>query len=247
MKIRILKIEIVVICILLVALFFMFRSNPIKPSKDVVEGLAFLEQEEKKNVASAQEKVTKAQSALATPIPREGSYPERYAHAVIIGDSIAEACHEYGLLPKSIDLAVRGRRTDNSYDEVNTAIMLAPEHIFLCLGMNDLVFVAGNEKVFIKQYEDLIHAIQQGIPNAKIYVNSILPMTDVGYQETPYNKYDRKFNVEIKKMCEKMGITYIDNDVIIDRDPAKFEQDGIHPTYPFYSVWLEYMAGYAGI
>ena len=156
MKIRILKIEIVVICILLIALFFMFRANPVKPSDEVLKGLAFLDKEEKKDVASAQEKVTKAQSALEQPVPREGSYPERYAHAVIVGDSIAEACLDYGLLPKSVNLAVRGTRTDNAYDQVNTAIMLAPEQVFLCLGMNDLVFVAGDEKVFIKQYEDLL-------------------------------------------------------------------------------------------
>ena len=228
-------------------LILQLKPKPDVVIKDVQQGLSYIQKQEKQDVTKVQKEVTKAQKKLERPKKKKGTYQERYQHSVIIGDSIAEACLDYRILTASVDLAVRGKRTDNSIDQAYQAIALAPEHVFVCLGMNDLIFVRGNEKQFIAQYKELIQTLKKGLPEAKIYVNSILPMTDVGYKQTKHNKKDKVFNREIEKMCEEMDLVYIDNDEIIEPDPKNYEADGIHPTYPFYPLWLDYMASFANI
>ena len=216
-------------------------------SQKVSDGLHKLQQLENKDIKDVQRKISLATTKMNqnnSQVP----FSQRYQSSVIIGDSIAEALLDYRVLDRTIVLASRGTRCDSLDDQIQSATYLSPQNIFICVGMNDLVFNRGDSDLFISKYKHTIAHIREVLPDANIFINSILPMTSVGYQETKYNHLDCVFNKAIIAMCEEMNITYIDNDMLIDgEDVDAYESDGIHPKYGFYPMWLDYMASQAGI
>lgn len=244
--------SIVFVLSIVLCIFFINNQVDTTVNKDVELGISMLKKEEKKSVADAQTHIDQIEKELEEQNNKNHnnsakSFKIRYQNSVILGDSIAEAILDYRILPQTNVLAVRGRRTDNSQNEINTAISLSPKYIFLCFGMNDLPYCRGNEKRFIAQYKSMIQQLQNALPNAKIYVNSIVPMTEKGYQNNKYNKNDKKFNDAMKKMCIDLKIMYLDNDSLIHGNLFDYESDGIHPKYNFYPKWLQFMAESAGI
>lgn len=151
------------------------------------------------------------------------------------------------MLPATNVLAVRGRRTDNCDDEIRSAIALAPRDIFLSYGMNDLGYCRGNSAIFIAQYEKQIKKLQKALPNANIYINSLIPTDAAARQANPVFRHYSDFNKALQKMCKKLHITYIDNTKLMDWHTATYEQDGIHPKYAYYPIWLAHMASEAGL
>ncbi len=239
-------------CIVIIFLFYNISHHFRSTSKEVQLGISMLEQEQNKSVSDAQKHIKEVENELKKEKNKEAnismaSFKNRYQNSVILGDSIAEAILDYRILPKNNVLAIRGRRTDNSQDEINMAISLVPNNVFLCYGMNDLPYCRGNEKRFIEQYKSMILQLKNALPSTRIYVNSIVPMTKKGYQSGKYNKKDKTFNEAMKRMCKELGVVYLDNDYLIDGNASDYECDGIHPKYNFYPKWLNYMAQSAGI
>lgn len=175
------------------------------------------------------------------------SFAVRFENTVIMGDSLSQALLDYRLLNANEVLAYRGRRTDNIDKEIQKVIQLAPDKIFMGYGMNDLEYVRGNAKRFVDTYKMQIQKIKKALPNAKIYINSILPIHEKAIAQKPvYGSY-KAFNTALKQMCEDNQITYIDNSDLMDWNSSVYERDGIHPLYPYYPIWLQHMAEIAGV
>lgn len=241
----------IALCFLL-SLFFIHQHIETKSDEDLKNGLSKLHAATHKDLNDVTANVQKVgkqieekkrQNAIKSNLPM----PSRFKNTVILGDSLSEAFLDYHLLPQNIVLASRGKRTDNCDIELQSAISLSPEKIFLSFGMNDLPYCRGNAQRFIKQYKELVTTIQKQLPDTKIYINSIIPMNERGYAEDKNMRKDKAFNTALKSMCKEMHITYINNDSLIDGSGERYERDGIHPKYAFYPLWLSYMAETAGI
>ena len=136
----------------------------------------------------------KRQSAIKSNLPMSS----RFKNTVILGDSLSEAFLDYRLLPQNIVLASRGKRTDNCDTEIQSAISLSPDKVFLSFGMNDLLYCRGNAQRFINQYKKLVTTIQKQLPDTKIYINSIIPMNENGYATDNNMRKDKAFNTALK-------------------------------------------------
>lgn len=152
---------------------------------------------------------------------------DKFSNSVILGDSRAESIVSYEILNNSSVVAYKGRNLISAQKEgdINKAINLAPKNIFLTYGLNDIQ-IYGNPSDFIKEYEKIIKDIQNKLPNTKIYVNSIFRVNSKAISKSPALKNVPEFNTAILKMCNKLGVTYIDGSSIVDE--SLYEADGIH-------------------
>ena len=108
----------------------------------------------------------------------------------------------------------------------------------MAYGMNDLLLFNGDSKKFINQYEKLINEVKKGLPNTEIYICSVLPVEQKAINKKSAFKQYTDFNIDLEKMCEKLGIKYIKTDDLLDGHSEFYEGDGIHMKPSFYPVWL---------
>lgn len=117
--------------------------------------------------------------------------------------------------------------------------------VYLMMGINELGWVYSN--VFIKKYEEVINAIQDINPDAIIYVQSILPVSEKVSQEHSYIKNDKivKYNKLLLEMSAKKKVYYVNVfESMINESGALPEEaafDGIHLKKKYCKVWLEYL------
>jgi len=164
----------------------------------------------------------------------------RFGNAVILGDSIVEGLYAYQLLDANQAIYKRGRRINNCDEEINKAVQLSPEALFLNYGMNDLIYFRGDAQLFIAAYEETVNHIRRKLPHTSIYVNSILPIDAHAIASTPSFAYVDAFNQALQTYCEKENLMFIDNTKLL-KNSADYESAGVHPKSSFYPLWLEHM------
>lgn len=246
--------RIVIISVTMLATGFV-GFNVLPRDKEVGEyqiekskGISKLNSLNSMSLQTAQNKVKKAkQKIVSKQQQNQVTFSTRFENSVILGDSMPEALIDYRLLFSNTVLAIRGRRSDTCDEEINKAIQLSPQHIFLCYGMNDIPYYRKNITTFITNYTKQINKLKKALPNSKIYINSIIPMADFVYRDNPIYRQDKKYNQELQKMCEQLHVNYIDNSQTMNWTTATYEFDGMHPKFPYYPLWLNHMAEAANI
>lgn len=172
---------------------------------------------------------------------------QQFQNTVVLGDSIAAGLIEYGILSDEVIYAKRGLRSDNSDIFIDQMLESSPDIIFLELGMNDLEYCQGDSDLFKSQYMTLLERIHTSVPDAKIYINAILPMDELAMEHMPIYENYENFNIVLMELCDSQNATYIDNNFILQDMEDKYEFDGIHPKYNFYQKWAQNMAYIAGL
>lgn len=170
-----------------------------------------------------------------------------YEDSVLLGDSIAESILDFRLLRKNNVLARRGKCIDMIDEDIEKVFVLCPKIIYMEFGKNDILHFHKDVKAFISVYAEKILKIKDTLPDVKIYVNSIIPMQKEVMEKNGGQAVLDEFNEGLYLMCQHFHLTYIDNQALIDWNDDTFEFDGIHPKYPYYSLWLAHMAKTAGV
>lgn len=81
--------------------------------------------------------------------------------------------------------------------------------VYLWFGLND---VGGSETSFVKNYQKLIDGVKQAMPDAEIYVISVLSVTQAFADSSKFgvtNSNIKKFNDAIYRMCEDYGYRFV--------------------------------------
>lgn len=168
----------------------------------------------------------------------------KYEDSLILGDSQAEAFIAYKVLDDSEVIAHKGAHIKDVNSEYDKIVNLNPKNIFLTYGVNDLGMY-GTKEEFIAVYKKVIQDLQAGLPETKIYVNLIFPVTSAAIAQQSHLARWESFNEGIKAMCTELGITCIDSNSLVSAEA--YEPDGIHMVYSFYNSWAEYMAEVADL
>ena len=170
------------------------------------------------------------------------SNKEYFSKDLFMGDSITEAISYYEVLDDPSVIAKKGETTLKAQESIDAVVSKNPERIFMMYGMNDLLYFS-NSSDFIKEYSKLIAEIQKKLPEAKIYVQSILPVEEKAVSKNKMFSRNRvnDFNKAIDKMTNDLGVNYIDLTSIIESKDSFYESDGIHPKPNFYNIWLDYL------
>ncbi|WP_215224656.1 GDSL-type esterase/lipase family protein [Echinicola shivajiensis] len=168
---------------------------------------------------------------------------------VFLGNSITEKGEWQELLPE-FTVANRGIGGDNTFGvlaRLDNIIALQPEHLFICIGINDLGRGLPVETI-VKNHNRIIQKLKNQLPQTKIYIQSILPLNE------EVLKYDYlknkggsiiKLNHHLQILCKNRGITFVEINKIMSTPTGELKKeltiDGIHLKPEAYFLWAEYL------
>lgn len=171
------------------------------------------------------------------------------ADVVFFGDSITAYSdfQEYfdGEGVDIVELGLYGDNLENMDERVEMITYVSPEKIFLLGGINELR--DNNLDKTVEHYEALLDHIQSACPNAELYIQSVLPVSDEKSKDYASNETIVAFNEEIKKIAEQRGLTYIDLYSLLEKDGyinPSYTTDGLHISDAGYTIWGEAIRDY---
>lgn len=180
-----------------------------------------------------------------------------FSAAVFLGDSRTEGLSLYGGLTEAMFFTQKGMTVDSIYTKpaiatsagkltVMQALEQQPfEQVFIMLGINELGYVYSD--IFISRYEKIIDGIREINPQAKIYIQAILPVTKARSQKDAVfnNNRIQEYNALLREMSQRKEVTYLETDqAVADAEgclPAEASTDGVHLTAEYYKKWGDYL------
>ena len=139
---------------------------------------------------------------------------------------------------KSINLGYVGEDVKGMLRRVDAIKAVKPKKVFLMAGINGLQQQTMEE--FEYWYVALVDAIRESVPEAELYIESILPVTS--YSDYCDNEKIREANAILQRMAEEKGLTYLDiySQYAVNRAlPDEMSYDGLHLTQDAYLIWYE--------
>ena len=213
--------------------------------------------------------ISPSQSPAATPTPEQQAYdyskpvPQReavedsyFADAVFIGDSRTEGFLMYSGLKGTQSLYYTGLNVHSIFNNETIAVdgkkvpvMTALEgmnfkKVYIMLGVNELGWPSAH--TFAVEYAKVIDKILEINPDAQVYVQAIIPVTQAKSDASTVYTNDnvKKFNEEILAMTEEKRVYYVDTANGLAPDgvlPADAAVDGVHLKKDYCVKWLEYL------
>lgn len=169
-------------------------------------------------------------------------YKEIFKDSLFIGDSITDSLSGYEMINDRNIIAKLGLTASKAKNEIGNVEDRNFSNIYILFGMNDILTGIDTQK-FVQDYIDLINIIRKKLPNANIYVQSILPVSSNVQNKKPLltNLRIEEFNNGLIRMCKDENINYINLRPLLEGKEDLREPDGIHPKYAFYGQWLNYL------
>lgn len=146
---------------------------------------------------------------------------------------------------KIINLGYSGDNTLGMIKRIPMLQACHPKKIFIMAGTNDIFHVSVDE--FIERYNNLLNAIHDSIPTAKIYLESIMPMNQDMKDGSPSDEKIRHANTKIAEIAKIRGLKYLDVYSLYVKDgklPAEITKDGIHLFPEKYDRWAKLIESY---
>ncbi len=213
-------------------------------TKAAVDAIRAMEGEDVAEIEARIQEVEK-QERLAEEEYKNRPLSEKFAYAAIMGDSITTGFLEYEVLDSSHVVAEKGVHLSELEEMIGTLESLSPQTVFLALGLNDVSATDGDTGAFTESYQAVLTDIRTRLPEAKIYINGILPVQEKAIEKYPAYANISSYNEALAAICGEEGITFIDNTELVKEE--YYEEDGEHMKANFYPVWAERMAEVAGI
>lgn len=182
--------------------------------------------------------------------------------AVFIGDSRTRSLQLYSGLENTTFLADTGltiytvldkKLTPSTDTEKTTVQEYLTEHqfkkVYLMLGINELG--TGSAESFGNSYMEVIRTIQELQPDAIIYLQAIMNISQSKEEEHTYinNEEIAERNEVLKTFADNTKIFWLDaNSAVCDEDGfliADYTFDGVHLKAKFVSVWLDWLKSHA--
>lgn len=214
---------------------------------DITEGLQIIEQAEAAEVTAIETKIQnlEEQEKKEAEVEDTRSIKEIFTSAVVMGDSITAGFSEYDILNASSVVAEIGAGLEGTEDQIGKVKEINPQVVFLSYGMNDILSTQGDTDTFINNYKAVIKELQKEVPNTKIFVNSIFPVSRQEREREPIFEQLDLYNEALREMCDKQQIAYVDNTELVSE--RYYEEDGVHFKPDFYPVWADRMAEVAAL
>lgn len=177
--------------------------------------------------------------------------------AVFIGDSRTEGLFLNTSLSNATSFAHMGLMVDTVFTKplfnvngekvpVIDAMKKAEfSKVYIMLGINETGWAYSS--IFIQKYGEIIDAIREINPDALIYVQAILPVSQKVSSTHSYVKNPKitEYNQLLLQMAEERQAYYIDTDSAVAGEggslPDDAAPDGIHLVRSYCQRWLDYL------
>ena len=169
------------------------------------------------------------------------------ADIVFIGDSLTAGLNPQENFPnkKIVNLGCSGDSVADLLNRYHVISTLQPEKIFIEGGVNSLGSLAINDVA--SQYEQLLLSIKKDNPNAKLYIQSVLPISNSKETGGLTNENIIKLNNELINLSLKYEVTYIDVYSVYVKDGqinSIYTKDGVHLTDDSKQLWIDLLENY---
>ncbi|HEX2938743.1 MAG TPA: GDSL-type esterase/lipase family protein [Ruminiclostridium sp.] len=202
------------------------------------------------------ESSAKNESSSKSTSSKTVSAPADLTKALFVGDSLTAGLSIYGNISGDNIVYTNGltaysalnkKVTSGSTSETvaETAETKKPAGIYIMLGANDIA-QGYSVKKFTSNYASLIDKLKTSCPDAKIYVESILPVTSKYEQSSSItNEKVDSFNASLKTLCGEKSVIYCDiaselkgSDGMLS---SNLSGDGYHLKKEGYDKWISYL------
>ena len=194
------------------------------------------------------------QAQTPAPTQASGTEPDQsvFDDAVFIGNSIFEGLYRFGIITHGrfytkVGLNVNSVMTDHAegssvpvIDELNKGEV---GKVIILLGTNELGWPS-----FIQKYSDLLDAVWQRQPKAKIYVTALPPVTKQTSDTSTVgitNSNIVRMNSMLEELAGRKGAIFIDvPSSLYDESgalPADASSDGIHLNLKYDRLWADHI------
>ena len=177
-----------------------------------------------------------------------------FTETAFIGDSLTDGFRVYANLPDATFLCGTSMTIDGlssrSYPGGEGTIMERIKQggfkkVYIMLGINEYI-VESNREQFIKKYANLVDIVKEHNPEAIVYIQSILPVSEEKQAKGPFNNaVITRYNEDLLSLAEEKQAYYIDvSQAMLDEKGNLIEgsnTDGTHLNKTYYLKWLEYL------
>lgn len=169
------------------------------------------------------------------------------ADIVFFGDSITRGGQWTDAFPEEniVNLGISGDSIRGMTNRVDMVASVTPEKVFLLGGINSLT--DRNCGDIIEQYRALLENFKAAIPDADLFVQSVLPISMEKEKDCADNDVIAAFNEELEKLASEYGATYIDIHGLYTLNGSmnpELTKDGIHLKPEAYNLWYETISAY---
>ncbi len=214
--------------------------------------------EPSQNTEPSQENTTAVKETIpeTTPssLPVENDY---FNDAVFIGDSRTEGFFMYTDLSNAKAYAHKGLTVDTVFTDpviningsklsiVEALRQTSFQKVYIMLGVNETGWAYNS--IFIEKYTKLVDEIQAINPNATIYLQSILPVSNEVSSTHDYIKNEKinEYNGFIAQIAKEKNAHYLNVSEAVASPsgalPDDAAIDGIHLKKEYCEKWLEYL------
>ncbi|MFS0726051.1 GDSL-type esterase/lipase family protein [Paenibacillus sp. 1P07SE] len=172
------------------------------------------------------------------------SYEELYRDTVFLGDSITEGLTFHDILSEERVIAGAGKTAEFTLmeDDVDNLVAREPERVFIHLGSTDILWPTDDPQTHsLTHYGELIDRIRVPLPQTKIVLLSVAPVTaDAEEAEPRYRNIDA-YNEGLQKLAADKQIGFVDLTPLVTQYANLYDTDGIHFQAAFYPKLLEYL------
>ncbi len=164
-----------------------------------------------------------------------------FGDSITIGGAWADAFQDVNI----VNLGISGDSIRGMTCRVDMIASVRPEKVFILGGINSLT--DHNSKEILKQYKNMLEKVHESVPEAEIYVQSILPISVEKEKECADNTIIDAFNTELEKLAAEAGATYINIHDLYELDGSmnpELTKDGVHLKPEAYNIWYKALKGY---
>lgn len=211
------------------------------------------------SVLEESSQITEVWSSYDQPLPKGIDMGEDYfSDAVFIGDSRTQGFILYSGLSNTTMYADKGLSVESVFTKecistaegkvsIMDALAQNPDFkkAYVMLGVNELGWAYPS--IFQEKYQKLIQRIKEINPDAEIYVQSILPVSqEKSDGDKVYNNPRiQEYNQLIQEVAVEEKVYYLNvAEAVADENgalPADASTDGVHLNKAYCEKWLEYL------
>lgn len=197
--------------------------------------------------------------SATNPIGESASVGMDYFNTcAFVGDSITDGLASYQIFDRknvyaSIGMNIQKIDTEviaTSYGEMTVLeglVQRNPQNIYIMLGSNGIAWLTNDQ--MISKYSAFIDSIKIKLPNSKIYVISIPPVTasrEVAAESPIKNSDIDAYNSELLKLANEKSVYFVDLNTALKDNSGKFPdemaaRDGYHFQRSTYDVMLDFL------
>lgn len=238
------------------------NETPPYDLESSTKGDLFQENKPSQNTIPSQENSTVVEETCPSTIPPSSAVNADYFNdAVFIGDSRTEGFCMYTDIANAKIYAHKGLTVDTVFTEpvinINGSNMPIVEalrqtsfqKVYIMLGLNEIGWAYSS--IFVEKYENLVDEIKNINPNATIYLQSILPVSNEVSSTHDYIKNERinEYNRFIAQIANEKNVCYLNvaESVVSSSGalPDDAAVDGIHLKKEYCQKWFEYLKNHA--